>query len=69
MIEHGANIGDFVHIAPNATVLGDVKIGSGTFVGSSTVIQQGVRIGKNCFVNAGLFITKNIPDRSTILCT
>ena len=44
VIEHGANIG-IVHIAPNATVLGDVKIGP-NLVGSSTVIQQGVRIGK-----------------------
>ena len=38
-----------------------------SFIGSCSVIKQNIKIGKNCFINANLFIEKNLKDNSKIL--
>ena len=39
-----------------------VHIGENVWVGTGTVIVQGVTIGKNSVIGAGSVVTKNIPD-------
>jgi UDP-N-acetylglucosamine acyltransferase len=51
-----AKIGANVTIEPFATIYGDVEIGDGTWVGPSSVIMEGSRIGKNCKIFPGAVI-------------
>jgi len=67
IIEHDCVIEDFVHISPNATLAGNVKIGEGTHVGIGACIIPGIIIGKWCTIGAGAVITKNIPDFSIVV--
>ena len=53
---------DGVHIAPNATILGNVYVGENTFIGANSVIKQGVKIGENVTIGAGSVVLKDIPD-------
>jgi acetyltransferase-like isoleucine patch superfamily enzyme len=40
-----------------------VAIGNETFVGSGSIIKEGVRIGNNVVVGAGKFVDRDLPDR------
>ena len=62
VIDHDCVIGDFVHIAPNSTLAGDVCVKEMTFVGIGSSIIQGKTIGKNSIVGAGSVVIKDIPD-------
>ena len=67
IIEHDCELEDFVHISPNATLAGNVKIGEGTHIGIGACVIPGMIIGKWCTVGAGTVITKNIPDFSIVV--
>lgn len=67
VIEHDCEIENFVHISPNATLAGNVKIGEGTHVGIGACIIPGITIGKWCTIGAGTVVTKNIPDFSVVV--
>lgn len=67
VIEHEVIIGNGVHIAPHATVLGASHIGDNTFVGAGSVILQGVHIGDNCIIGAGSIVLKDVKDNSVIV--
>lgn len=62
VIEHGVISGPYVHIAPRATLLGDVKIGDGSFVGAGAIIKEGVVIGRNCIIGAGEVVLKDVDS-------
>lgn len=40
---------------------GDVKIGSGCFIGMNTIIANSVRIGDNSVIGTGSIVTKDAP--------
>ena len=61
-VGHDAIISNYVHIAPHATVTGNVEIGEGTWIGAGTVIKQGVRIGNWCIIGAGSVVVDDIPS-------
>ena len=44
-IHHGSKVGKFVTLAPAAVILGNVKIGSYSYVGANTTIKQNIKIG------------------------
>lgn len=66
-VDHDCKIGDFVHIAPHATVLGGVEIGEGTWVGAGAVIKQYLKIGANCMIGAGAVVIADVPDGTTVV--
>lgn len=59
-IEHDAVIGDYCHISTGAMVNGDCTVGTGTFLGSQSVMVNGVSIVKGCVIAAGTMVRKNI---------
>ena len=65
IIEHDNVIEDYVHISPNATLCGTVKIGKLTHVGAGTVIKNNINICKNCIIGAGATIVKDIKEEGT----
>jgi len=67
VVEHDCMIEDFVHVSPNATICGGVKIGEGTHVGAGATVIPNVTIGKWCVIGAGAVVTDSIPDFSLVV--
>ncbi len=66
-IDHECIIEDFVHISPNATLCGNVKVGEGTHVGAGAVVIQGVKIGKWVTIGAGAVVIRDVPDFAVVV--
>lgn len=59
IVEHDCVIDDWVHLAPAATLCGNVTIGAGSVVGARAVIIQGIRIGADTLVGAGAVVIRD----------
>lgn len=59
-IEHDAVIGDYTHISTGVMVNGACKVGCRVFLGSQSVLTQGVSIIDDVIVGAGTFVNKNL---------
>ena len=66
-IDHDCIIEDFVHIAPNSTLCGNVFIGEGTLIGAGAIVLPGVKIGAWCKIGAGGVIRKDVPDHAIVI--
>lgn len=66
-IDHDCMIGDFVHIAPNCSIAGNVSVGEGTFIGIGSSIIPNKTIGSWTNVGAGSVIISDQPDNCTTL--
>ena len=44
VVDHDCTIGDFSHIAPNATLGGSVRVGSNVLIGTGANILPGVSV-------------------------
>jgi UDP-perosamine 4-acetyltransferase len=49
-----------VHLAPGATLCGDVRVGAGAFIGAGAVVIQGCAIGAGAVVAAGALVRRNV---------
>lgn len=66
-VDHDCIIEDFVHIAPSATLCGNVRVGEGTLIGANATILPNIIVGKWCIIGAGAVLTDNIPDYSLVV--
>lgn len=62
-IEHDAQVGDYCHVSTGAIVNGNCIVGSGTFLGSQSVMVNGIEIADGCVIGAGTLIRKNIKQK------
>jgi UDP-N-acetylbacillosamine N-acetyltransferase len=53
VVEHECAIGDYTHIAVNATVAGRSKIGAFVFLGAGTTVIDGIAVGDHVTIGAG----------------
>jgi sugar O-acyltransferase (sialic acid O-acetyltransferase NeuD family) len=67
VIDHECILEDFVHVSPNATLCGNVKVGEGTHIGAGAVVIQGIKIGKWCTIGAGSVVIRDVPDFATVV--
>jgi sugar O-acyltransferase (sialic acid O-acetyltransferase NeuD family) len=65
-IMHDSLIGRYSTIAPNAVILGRVKIDECTYIGSNATILPGLNIGRECVIGAGSVVTKDVPDNTIV---
>ena len=65
IIEHDNIIQDFVHISPNVSLGGTVKVGENTHVGIGTTVKNNIEICNNCTIGAGAVVVKNIMEEGT----
>ena len=70
-VAHDCLIGDFVTFAPAVKCNGNVEIGDNVYVGTGVIIKQGkhgkpLKIGKNVVIEAGAYVTKDIPEGQTV---
>ena len=64
LVEHDCQIGAHNHIAPKATLCGQVKTEYGCYVGANATVIQGVTLGTLSIVGAGAILTKPLPPQS-----
>ena len=62
VVEHDCSIGDFVHVAPGATLCGGVRIGSGSMIGAGATVIEGIRIAENCLIGAGATVVRDVNE-------
>ena len=65
IVEHDNIIEDYVHISPNATLCGTVKIGELTHIGAGATIKNNTNICSNCIIGAGVVVIKDINKKGT----
>ena len=65
VVEHDCRLGDFVHIAPNTTLCGEISVGEGTLIGAGAVVIPGVKIGSWANIGAGAVVLEDLPDGCT----
>lgn len=66
-VDHDCQIGDHAHIAPNATLCGNVTVGESTWVGAGATVIEGIKIGMNALVGAGAVVIDDVPDGAMVL--
>jgi sugar O-acyltransferase (sialic acid O-acetyltransferase NeuD family) len=70
-IEHDCQVGDYVTLAPRASVNGNVVIEDHAYIGAGAVIRQGspgapLVIGKGAVVGMGAVVTKSVRAGATV---
>lgn len=65
IVEHDNIIDDYVHISPNATLCGLVKVGMYTHIGASSTIRNCASVTNNCIIGAGGVVVKDIEESGT----
>lgn len=65
IIEHDNIIENYVHVSPNATLCGTVKIGECTHIGANATVKNNTEICNKCIIGAGALVIKNIKERGT----
>lgn len=66
-VDHDCDIQDFVHIAPNATLCGNVHVDEGTLIGAGATVIPGITIGKWCVIGAGAVVIDDVPDHTIVV--
>lgn len=67
VVEHDNIIENYVHISPNATLCGTVKIGELTHIGAGAVIKNNISITNHCTIGAGAVVVKDISEKGTFV--
>lgn len=66
VVEHDVELGEFVHVACNATLCGGVRIGANSHVGAAAVVRQGVQLGDGTVVGAGAVVVRDFHGGGTL---
>lgn len=65
IVEHDNVLEDHVHISPNATLGGTVRIGECSWIGLGAVVINNIDICADVIVGAGAAVVKNITQSGT----
>lgn len=65
IVDHECIVGKFCHIAPGATLAGNVCVGDRVMIGAGANILPGLRIGSDAIIGAGAVVTTNVPPGAT----
>ena len=65
VVDHECIVGKFCHIAPGATLAGNVRVGDRVMVGAGANILPGLRIGDDAIIGAGAVVTTEVPSKTT----
>ncbi|CBH23621.1 Acyl-[acyl-carrier-protein]--UDP-N-acetylglucosamine [Salinibacter ruber M8] len=66
-VDHDCEIGPHTHVAPGATISGEVTLGNRVHVGAGASVIQGVHIGARSVVGAGAVVIDDVPPESVVV--
>ncbi|MGG1518932.1 acetyltransferase [Paenibacillus oryzisoli] len=64
IIDHESRVHAHVHIAPRATLCGNVVINESVYVGAGAVIIQNIMVGQDSVIAAGATVVRNVESHS-----
>jgi sugar O-acyltransferase (sialic acid O-acetyltransferase NeuD family) len=64
---HESRIGRGSVVNPGANISGGVVIGEGVLIGTGAQVLQYLQIGSGAVVGAGAVVTRNVPERTTVV--
>lgn len=64
LVEHDCIIGAYNHIAPKATLCGQVETKENVYVGAGSTVIQGISIGCGAIVGAGTCLIQTLEENS-----
>jgi sugar O-acyltransferase (sialic acid O-acetyltransferase NeuD family) len=65
--DHDCVIGNGCHLAPRATLAGEVVVGNDVFIGTNATVLPRIRIEDKAVIGAGAVVTKDIPKGVTVI--
>lgn len=65
-VDHDCVVDDFVHIAPQVTLCGFVRVGRGAYLGANATVIPGVTIGEGAIVGAGAVVVRDVPAHTVV---
>ncbi|MBR1363462.1 NeuD/PglB/VioB family sugar acetyltransferase [Bradyrhizobium ottawaense] len=65
IVDHECVVHNQCHIAPGATLAGNVRLGLRVFIGAGANILPGVTIGDDAIIGAGAVVTADVPPGMT----
>jgi sugar O-acyltransferase (sialic acid O-acetyltransferase NeuD family) len=68
VISHDCQLGDFVTVAPNATLCGGVKVKDGAYIGAGAIVRDShITIGENSIVGCGAVVLQDVPNNEVVI--
>lgn len=67
IVDHDAIVGDYCHIAPGASLAGQIRLGRNVLVGAGARVLPGVNIGDNVTIGAGAVVTRDFESNQTLV--
>jgi sugar O-acyltransferase (sialic acid O-acetyltransferase NeuD family) len=68
VVSHDCELGDYVTVAPNATLCGGVKVKSGAYIGANATIRDShITIGENAIVGCGAVVLQDVPNNMIVV--
>jgi sugar O-acyltransferase (sialic acid O-acetyltransferase NeuD family) len=64
IVDHECVVGSYCHLAPGATLAGNVRVGERVLVGAGANILPGISIGDAAVVGAGAVVTADVPSQT-----
>ncbi|WP_027937124.1 acetyltransferase [Anaeroarcus burkinensis] len=65
-VDHDCVIGAGVHVAPGSRLAGGVYVEQEAWIGLSSCVNVGVKIGRHAVVGAGAVVIKNVKEETTV---
>lgn len=65
-IGHGAVVGEASVISGNCVIAGKARLGNNVWVGASSSIAQGLKVGDNCQIKMGSVVVSSLRDDSVV---
>ena len=67
VVDHDCRLGDFVHVAPLASLSGAVEVGHQPLIGAGARVLPGVCIGHGAVVGAGAVVVNDVQPGSVVV--
>lgn len=64
-VDHDCEVGNYVHIAVDSHLCGDVSVGSGTWNGAGATVSNNVSVCLDCMIGAGAVVVNDIQESGT----
>lgn len=66
LVEHDCSVGTYNHIAPKATLCGQVETKDNVYIGAGSTVIQGISIASGTVVGAGAILTQSVEENTIV---